>query len=259
MDGLTGPFLGFRYNGVHSSDLGITRVIEGDRMSINLTPDKKEIFIKKQNYNGSYYYGTYYTQKKFTVPFAFEAVSEEQLRRMSRVWNDKKIHELIFDEEGDKIYSAKVTGLASIKQLCFEENGERIYRGEGSITFTCFFPFARTPQVLKENLGTEIDIVNDGDLEVPFSITFSNPANQTKSFEIRLNNNILTINKDISSERGDNSFTVDFQKHLVVGDNTKTIYNRYIEAGEFFLLPQGENTLQFSIAPTEIKYECLYI
>jgi phage-related protein len=67
---------------------------------------------------------------------------------MAQLWNDKKIHSLIFDEEPYKVYSAKVTGMITIKHICFEQEKnaslERVYRGEGSITFSCYFPFARS-------------------------------------------------------------------------------------------------------------------
>jgi hypothetical protein len=60
------------------------------------------------------------------------------------LFGDKQIHDLIFDEVPYKIYSAKVTGSATIKYLVFEEkNNKRVYKGEGSVQFTCYNPFAR--------------------------------------------------------------------------------------------------------------------
>jgi hypothetical protein len=56
------------------------------------------------------------------------------LARIKKVFGDKKIHELIFDETPYKVYRAKVSGTASIKHIPFAE-GEtnRVYKGEGSI------------------------------------------------------------------------------------------------------------------------------
>jgi hypothetical protein len=79
------------------------------------------------------------------VSYAFDSLSESGLARLKEVFRGDGIHDLIFDETPYKVWSAKVTGTASIKHLCFEENGERIYKGEGSITFTCYYPFAHTP------------------------------------------------------------------------------------------------------------------
>jgi hypothetical protein len=54
--------------------------------------------------------------------------------QLKRHFGDKGIHDLIFDETPYKIYSAKVTGTATIKYIAFSE-GEtnRLYKGEGSI------------------------------------------------------------------------------------------------------------------------------
>jgi hypothetical protein len=59
-------------------------------------------------------------------------------------FGDKGIHDLIFDEKPYKVYRAKVTGTATLKYLPFTEgNTNRLYKGEGTIQFTCYEPFAR--------------------------------------------------------------------------------------------------------------------
>jgi hypothetical protein len=59
-------------------------------------------------------------------------------------FGDKQIHDLIFDETPYKVYSAKVTGTATIKYIPFAEGDtNRLYKGEGTIQFTCYYPFAR--------------------------------------------------------------------------------------------------------------------
>jgi hypothetical protein len=50
---------------------------------------------------------------------------------------------LIFDEMPFKKYYAKVTGSASIKHIPFAEGAtNRVYKGEGSIQFTAYDPYA---------------------------------------------------------------------------------------------------------------------
>ena len=145
MLGFRGTFLGFTYNGIHSSVLGITRVNNGDRNEKSLMPEEKEIKVEKINNDGAYYFGSSYSKRVFNIDFAFEEISEEQLKKIKLYWNDKKIHELIFDEEPYKVYSAKITSIATMKYVAFDKTPqERVYRGEGSITFTCFYPFARS-------------------------------------------------------------------------------------------------------------------
>ena len=92
-----------------------------------------------------YYFGSYYTQRQFNISYAFDALTEEQLARIKALFGDKKIHELSFDEAPYKVYQAKVTGSASIKYIPFAEGAtNRIYKGEGSIQFTAYDPYARS-------------------------------------------------------------------------------------------------------------------
>jgi phage-related protein len=60
---------------------------------------------------------------------------EEQIAQMKRLFGDKKIHELVFDETPYKTYRAKVASTATLKYISFNEGAgkERIYKGEGSI------------------------------------------------------------------------------------------------------------------------------
>ena len=122
MSQFIGPFLGFTYNGVHSSELGIVRTSKGES-EMDLTPESKDRVIEIPGRDGQICYGTDFTKREFKIDFAFDHVTEEQLARMRRLWNDKKIHDLIFDETAYKAYAAKVSGTATIKHLCFEEDG----------------------------------------------------------------------------------------------------------------------------------------
>lgn len=139
-----GDYMGFTYNGVHSSELGIVRTSDGSRFNENLLPTMQDKTVQVPGGDGTYYFGSYYTQRQFSVSFAFDSLTETEVARIKRHFGDKQIHDLIFDEIPYKVYSAKVTGTATIKYIPFAE-GEtnRLYKGEGSIQFTCYYPFAR--------------------------------------------------------------------------------------------------------------------
>lgn len=143
MSVLKGDYIGFSYNGVHSSDLGIIRISDGSRFNENLLPTLQDKTVQIPGGDGTYYFGSYYTQRQFEISFAFDSLTEQQLDFMKELFGDKKIHPLIFDEMPYKIYQAKVTGTNSIKYVPFSE-GEvnRVYKGEGSIQFTCYQPYA---------------------------------------------------------------------------------------------------------------------
>ena len=145
MSEFKGDYMGFTYNGIHSSDLGIVRTSDGSRFNENLLPTMQDKTVQVPGGDGTYFFGSYYTQRQFNVSFAYDSLTEEQIARIKQVFGDKKVHDLVFDETPYKVYSAKVTGTATLKYIPFSE-GEtnRRYKGEGTIQFTCYFPFART-------------------------------------------------------------------------------------------------------------------
>ena len=145
MRGFRGDFLGFTFNNVHSSALGITRVLNG-MMDIQLTPTQNDISVELNGQDGKHYYGSTYKQINIVINFAFEGLSDEQISVIKTIWNDKKVHQLILDEYPYKVYNAKASGSSVLKHLSFSktEGGRsiRYYNGEGSFNFTCFFPYA---------------------------------------------------------------------------------------------------------------------
>lgn len=145
--GIPGDFMGFTFNGVHSSTLGITRISNGSRYVEDLLPTYQDKVVEAQGADETFYFGSRYKQKVFNINFIFDNLSEVQIRQMKQLFSDKQVHELWFDETPYKAYSAKVTGNPQIKYVCFniEESVfeyKRVYRGEGSISFTAFYPFA---------------------------------------------------------------------------------------------------------------------
>ena len=202
-----GDYMGFTYNNTHSSDLGIVRTSNGSRFNENLLPTIQDKTVQVPGGDGMYYFGSYYTQKQFSVPFAFDGLTEEQIAEIRRVFGDKQIHDLIFDETPYKAYSAKVTGTATIKYIAFAEGAtNRLYKGEGTIQFTCYNPFARcrfkTLEECQEYdnweewiLASRIAIYDEenetyvlkdgnfGDVAVPFKVTISS-SDENKVIDI---------------------------------------------------------------------------
>ena len=172
MSAIKGDFTGFTFNGIHSSELGLTRVSDGSRYSENLLPTIQDKTVQVPGADGTYYFGTYYTQRPFNISVAFDNLSEEQLRQLKIVFGDKAIHDLIFDEVPYKIYRVKSTGTPNLKYVCFDKDRDendrayqeikktitreelyssgarspygRVYKGEGQLNFVAYEPFARS-------------------------------------------------------------------------------------------------------------------
>lgn len=149
-------FIGFKYNGIHSSYYEIFRTSDGSRYSDNLIPQLTDKTVDVPGGDGQYYFGSFHKTRQFSISVAFESLDEEKYREM-RIWLDGKgIHDLIFDEAPYKVYSAKVTGTPQLKTICFDQDGERVYKGEGTIQFTCYYPFAHTPKLTQSNTDGKV-------------------------------------------------------------------------------------------------------
>lgn len=140
-------FLAFTFNGYHSLlDLNITRTSDGDRYNHDLTPQIKDMTAENTGGDGMYYFKTNYPSRQFNISFAFDSLTERQIRKLKQVFSVKELCDLIFDEEPYKVWTAKVTGTPTIKYIPFDDrDGQRVYRGEGSVQFTAYWPFAHTP------------------------------------------------------------------------------------------------------------------
>lgn len=147
-------FTGFYFKNHHSSEFGITRVSNGSRYQENLLPTSEDYTTDIPGSDGQYNFGSNYKTKEFNLSFAFDNVSELQIRKM-RGWLSKKetpvseeMGDLVFDETPYKRYVVKTTGDPQLSYICFEETDKetgktkRVYKGEGTVNFTCYNSYA---------------------------------------------------------------------------------------------------------------------
>lgn len=163
MSVMKGDFLGFTFNGIHSSELGIMRVSDGSRYTENLLPTIQDKTTQIPGGDGTFYQGSFYTQKQISFPIVYDELTEEQLRRIKNLFGTKGIYDLIFDEVPYKIYKVKVTGTPNLKYVCFNKERDfynnnfsyenlygqnqqiptsRVYKGEGQLSFVTYSPYA---------------------------------------------------------------------------------------------------------------------
>ena len=167
---IKGDFLGFTFDDVHSSELGITRISDGSRYTENLLPTIQDKTIQVPGSDGTYYHGSFYTQKAFNFPIAFDSLTEEQLRKIKVLFADKKIHNLIFDELPYKIYKVKTIGTPNLEYICFDEKDKYRERYDD-------FNFSSM---------TKEDLYGYGNMSDCIEFSFSN--GQQYSFEVYKNN-----------------------------------------------------------------------
>ena len=139
-------FIAFSFNGKHSyQDFGLIRTSDGDRYNENIAPTLEDKTAEVPGGDGMYYFGTTHKSKQFNVSFAFDNLTEEKLRELKAWLRGKEMGDLWFSEAPYKVWTAKVTSNPTLKYIPFEQNGQRIYRGEGTIQFIAYWPYAHTP------------------------------------------------------------------------------------------------------------------
>ena len=140
---LKGDFIGFSFNEHRSENLGIVRVSDGSRYNEDLVPTTQDKTVQVPGGDGFYYFGSDYTQRQFSINIAFDELTEKQFRELQQVFGTKELGKLIFDERPYKYYMVK-SSKPQLKYICFGKDGERIYKGEGTLTFTAYYPFAKS-------------------------------------------------------------------------------------------------------------------
>ena len=140
---LKGDFIGFSFNEHRSESLGIMRVSDGSRYNEDLVPTTQDKTVQVPGGDGFYYFGSDYTQRQFSINIAFDGLTEKQFRELQQVFGTKELGKLVFDERPYKYYMVK-SSKPQLKYICFGKDGERIYKGEGTLTFTAYYPFAKS-------------------------------------------------------------------------------------------------------------------
>jgi predicted phage tail component-like protein len=152
--------------------------------------------------DGQYYFGTTFKSRNFKVDFVFNDLNDTDIRNLKRLFSGDGLHDLIFDETPYKAWRAKVTGTPTLKYIPFDDGDSRIYKGEGSLTFTCYDPFAHTPKKLwapNQDNPDEPDFYY-GDLDGKNSDSYSIEAYPNKDEWLNasgLDDTITTIKGDV--------------------------------------------------------------
>ena len=140
-------YLAFSFNGIFSQndDFTIYRTSESNRYNIDLSPQPQDKTADNPGGDGQYFFGTNFKSKTFSISFAFDNLDDNSVRKMKQWLACKDIADLWFAEEPYKVYSAKITGNPSMKIMSFSTESGRVHKGEGTIQFICYWPYAHTP------------------------------------------------------------------------------------------------------------------
>ena len=264
-----GDFLGFQLGEDHSYKLNITRVSTNDRYQDQLLPTFTDAVVQVPGGDGTYYWDTYYTQKAFSIDFAFDDLRDEDLRKLRQMFSDKTVKPLIFDEFPYKKYMVKSMQTPQLKYICFDHQEFRIYKGEGNVQLIAYYPFGISvvsPTLVDTNDGAVIN--NTGDLPANIEIVYNlNNVSGDVLLELRTEQNGADIGQlkltGVTREAGDTYMVINTRTQLIEGYNaamekTGTLYNRYIDSGDFFWPPMGRSYLFSSLPYETANYTPMY-
>lgn len=162
-------FLGFWFNGRHSSEFKVIRVSGGKEFEEELLSAAKDTTIDIPGRDGTEFIQAKRQNKQFKISFAFDELYEEDIRAIKQWLAPQKPCELIFDERPYKVWRGKVTTAAKINFVPFDEK-ERgvVYKGKGDVTFTCFKPYARSKS---KNIEDYQQVMAVEPSQIPFNYT----------------------------------------------------------------------------------------
>lgn len=203
-------FIGFTFNGKHSSEFGLLRVSDGDRYEDNFVPSLNDETTDVPGGPGQYYYGETIKERNFLLSMAYDNIGEKDKRRIKHwLHPDDELHELIFDEKPYIKYWVKCSKEVITNELCFNESyitgtdsfekpiysERRVYKGDFKIEFTAYMPYG---------------------IEVNKNLDEFNPKNS-----------VATIPKDNFSEWADSSGLLSLTKYNLdnFNSNQANIYN----------------------------------
>lgn len=147
----TDAFIAFTLDGKDSlSKFGVYRVSDGKRYNWNLLPTMKDNTTTIQSNDGLILRDSYFTQRQIQIKIAYDHMTEEQLRNLRQALGaangQRKYHDLILAEHSDRVWHVQVSGKPQLNYICFNDETEyyptRIYKGEGTLTFITYDPFA---------------------------------------------------------------------------------------------------------------------
>lgn len=239
-------FIGFTFNGCHSSEFNIYSVSDGSRYQDNLVPNPIDYTEQVPGGVGQYYFGSDMDIKEFPLSIAYDNLSELQVRELRNWLAPDTVGELIFDERPYKTYTAKISTSPSLSFICFDKYNsntgkkERVYKGEGSINFVCYYPLGVASGEKKE-LKYYRDKIDDRQ--------FIDIGGDNSLVQYQINKEVAVISKIYgkTTERGDGDKSPDNPYSLSGAEPTKvTVCGRNLIPYPYTSLPSTVTGISFA-------------
>ena len=264
-------FTGFTFGDYHSSQFNILRTSDGSRYNDEILAQAKDTTVTVPGMDGSLYLSSQRQAKVFNLKFAYDDLSEEDVADIREWFATTKEQKLIFDERPYCYYMGKVTGTPKLSYICFDhptDKSRRVYKGEGQVTITCYYPYAKSREVdatkypdsaqwskFYSSAAPSTDINNIGQLPMPIRVAFR-VSNDSKYGAIGVDSiaqgSSAIYFQDLDPEK---VYVYDSELHLILSTTyeenlDESTYwqqdnpdNGIVLAGDFFSVSCGSHTL----------------
>lgn len=151
-----GQHYGFMYAGRSSKEMGIVRAMQNNWYNLHSLRNGQT--NPSTDYPGVYFWND---GNNINIQFTFEDLSESQYQMIKKLMNDKKMHQLIFDEAPNLIYPVVMTNLSKIEatRIEFLEAEQLIsrYRGIGNFQLLTHEAYLRNSTHFMQDLTKLLD------------------------------------------------------------------------------------------------------
>lgn len=153
-------FLGFTFNGHHSSEFNLTVVAPSGLTESSLFAEFEDKIVDVSGKEGAYYFGTKVRTKSLNLTLAFDEMTSANKRAILSWLNPKLVSKLFLDEAPYKYYWVKVAAPPSFSFVPFEETEvvglvttkTHIFKGTIDVQLIASDPFAYSEYFLTSDV-----------------------------------------------------------------------------------------------------------
>jgi putative phage tail component, N-terminal domain len=235
--------MGIKFNGVHCSSFGLEA-----KITRPLLPENNDTYTDVPGRAGSVLFPGKPQDRNIQVDFGFMPGSRVEFR--DRIWEisawlytaDRK--PLIFDDELNKAYRAKVEGQIDLEQAYL--------LGQFSVTFRSD-PFAYGTEITRNFDGNTVTVNNNGSYETcpAFDVTFTAVATEWK---VTLGTKYIRVVHDFAIA---DTLHIDAGTGAILLNGSRAMNKLDWQYSQFFNLAVGENSLSITpvgVCTATVKY-----
>lgn len=265
MFNLKDGYLGFTFNGHHSSEFGLMVVSDGDRYHQTLSPSFADTIVSVPGRNGGYYFGTQMQMKDFTIRCAFNEMTTHMLHKIEQWLYPNQIGWLIFDETPYKKYWVKISNIIEPTYIPFDKVKvikkytiqQEIVKGELQISFFSFNEYGiyneeyEVPDIINEEIIKQ-QVLDSGLIPNNYCHEgFFLPHDKTESITTSnlINPNFLIYNAGNGIAKADFYFTI--SKDAITNSEPLEIFN--YEDGESYIITNPESIVSKKVDLEQVE------